>query len=308
MKTNTYSAKDNKSIFYYHWQAKSNTSLRGVVQIAHGLGEHAKRYESIALVLNEQGFDVYANDHRGHGRTETNSKDLGYFEDGNFWEKAVNDMYQLTSLIKEEHPNKPILLIGHSMGSILSRDYITQYGNKLSGVLISGTASYRPFLSQLGLFIVRILTFFYGRKSESKLLKSLFFDDFNRNFKPNRTKFDWISRDEREVDVFVADKLRIEDFSIGLLGDVIKGMKKVNQKTIYEQTPKDLPIFIFSGDRDPVGDMGKGIEAIFKAFQNAGHKKVTYKLYKDGRHEMLNEINRKEVFTDIRNWINQLQL
>lgn len=306
VQTNTYTAKDGKPIFYYHWSPNDTSSIKGIVQIAHGMGEHTKRYAHFAEYLNKEGFEVYGNDHRGHGKTEK-YENRGYTEAGSFWEKAISDMRELNLLIQKEHPNKPILLFAHSMGSILSRDYITRFGNELSGLLLSGTVSYRAHIAQPGLFVTKGLEIINGRTSKSNFLKSLFFDDFNRKFYPNRTKFDWISRDKDEVDTFVTDHLRTEDFSVGLFVDILKGLKKVSFEPIFKQTPKDLPIFIFSGTHDPAGDMGKGIIKIYKALKKAGHKDVTLKLYEEGRHEMLNEINKDEVYTDIINWIKELE-
>jgi len=306
--TNTYTAKDGKSIHYYHWSSNHKEKAKGVIQIIHGFGEHAERYEHLASDLIQQNFEVYANDHRGHGRTEEQSRKRGYFEKGNFWEKAIDDIRQLNLQLQKTHPNQPILMLGHSMGSLLTRDYITRYGKELSGVLLSGTVSYRPLIGTLGLFLAQAIQLTYGRNTESRLLKALFFDDFNRKFKPNRTKFDWISRDENEVDAFINDTLRVEDFSVGIFTDVLQGVKKVNRAPIYHQTPKALPLFIFSGDADPAGEMGKGILKIYKAFKKAGHQDITLKLYKGGRHEMLNETNQTEVFNDIKSWIGNLAL
>lgn len=307
LQTNTYTAKDGKSIFYYCWSPDDLSKLKGVVQIAHGMGEHAKRYAHFAEDLNEQGFIVYGNDHRGHGKTEKYEA-RGYFESGSFWEKAVSDMRELNLLIQKEQPNQPILLFGHSMGSILTRDYITQYGEELSGVLLSGTVSYRAHIAQPGFFVTKGIGIINGRTSKNNFLKSLFFDDYNRKFYPNRTKFDWLSRDQTEVDTFVTDHLRTEDFSVGLFTDILSGLKKVSFEPIFKKTPKELPIYIFSGTHDPAGDMGKGIIKIYKAFKKAGHKNITLKLYEEGRHEMLNELNKEEVYKDIRNWIEELKL
>jgi alpha-beta hydrolase superfamily lysophospholipase len=302
--TNTYTAKDLETIFYYKWQNKT-TPLKGVVQISHGVGEHAGRYHSIAKVLQEHGYEVYANDHRIHGKSVNNKKDLGFYDGENYFEDAINDMRQLTEIIKKEHPNRKIILFGHSMGSLLSRDYVTRYTDDIEALLLSGTASFMKGLGTFGLVSAKVISKFKGRQRSNKLLKAVFFTEFNKKFKPNRTKVDWISSDENEVDLFEADPYRIEDFSLSVFLDILKGSKKINTKNTFNKTPKTLPIFIFSGDKDPVGEMGEGVKRVTENYKKAGIKDLTLKLYEGGRHEMLNEVNKEEVQQDVINWLEQ---
>ena len=302
--TNTFKTEDKEIIFYYKWDVK-NIPLKGIVQIAHGVGEHAGRYKSIAKALQKKGFTVYANDHRVHGKSVKNKADLGFYDGVNYFKDALNDMHQLTEIIKKEHPNKKIILFGHSMGSLLSRDYVTKYGNDLEALILSGTASFMKGLGTFGLYSAKIISKFKGRERSNQLLKSVFFSEFNKKFKPNRTKVDWISSDEDEVDLFEADPYRIEDFSLSVFLDILKGSKKINEKTTFKKTPKKLPIYIFSGDKDPVGEMGEGVKRVAKNYQKAGIKDLTLKLYKGGRHEMLHEVNKKEVQKDLINWLEE---
>ena len=305
VQSTTFTARDGKPMFYYYWPAQVSNPTRGVLQIVHGLGEHAARYGHLAAELQRQGIAVYANDHRGHGRTEVDPNLLGYFEEGSFWEKTIDDLHELTALIKANHPETPIFLLGHSLGSMLTRDYITRFGEELNGVLLSGTGSYQYFVSETANLYMSTLATFKGRKQGSKLVKSLFFEQCNRAFKPTQTQFDWISRDKEVVHSFLNDKYRTEDFTVGFSMDFIGGVKKVNQKQMYQRTPKDLPIFIFSGDQDPIGEAGKGVKKVYQSYQKAGIKNVEYKLYEGGRHEMLNETNRAEVFEDVLSWLNK---
>ena len=299
--TNTYLAKDGEKIFYYHW--KTNNP-KGIVQIAHGVGEHAGRYKPIASLLQEQGYEVYANDHRVHGNSVKSKDLLGFYEGSDYFDDAVEDMHELTKIIQQEHPGRKVILFGHSMGSLLSREYVTKYGKDLDALVLSGTASFMKGLGTVGLAGANITKFFIGRKRSSSTLKSLFFNKFNKEFKPNRTKVDWISRDNKQVDLFESDPLRIEDFSTSVFIDILKGSKKINTKPTFEATPKDLPIYIFSGDKDPVGEMGKGIKKVANQYIKAGINDLTLKIYEGGRHEMLNEINKKEVEQDFINWLN----
>ncbi len=304
-KTDIFKTIDNQTIFYYKWFAAENMPFKGVVQIAHGIGEHAGRYHSIAEKLQNEGFEVYANDHRNHGKSVKNEDYLGYYDGKDYFEDALNDMRQFSKIIQKEHPKNKIILLGHSMGSFLSRAYAIKFGEDLEVLILSGTGSFIKFLGAFGILSTKFFTKMNGRHKSNELLKNMFFAQFNNAFKPNRTSVDWISRDEHQVDLFEADPLRIEDFSLCVFLDVLEGTKKINEMEAFENTPKNLPIYLFSGDEDPVGEMGKGVLKVFDNYKNAGIKDVTLKLYQNGRHEMLNEINKIEVENDLLNWLNQ---
>jgi alpha-beta hydrolase superfamily lysophospholipase len=303
--TNTYKTIDDVTIFYYKWPTNKNTPLKGVIQISHGVGEHAGRYQPIAKILQREGYEVYANDHRIHGKSAKNDAFLGFYDGDDYFSDALNDMRHLTDIIKKEHPNKKIILFGHSMGSLLSREYATKYGGDLEALILSGTANFMKGLGSFGLLSAQFLGKLNGKHRSNEFLKNLFFTQFNKKFKPNRTKVDWISSDENQVDLFEADPLRIEDFSLSIFLDLLKGSKKVNQVSTFKNTPKELPLFIFSGDKDPVGEMGKGVKKVKNKYQKAGINDITLKLYKGGRHEMLNEVNKNEVEQDVINWLNE---
>ena len=302
-RTNTYIANDGERIFYYHYKSVSKNP-KGIVQIAHGIGEHAGRYQPISELLQEQGYEVYANDHRIHGKSSKSKDVLGLYDGENYFNDAVEDMYELSKIINTQHPDQKIILFGHSMGSFLSREYVTKYGENIQLLILSGTASYMKGLGTLGLASANVIKFFKGKKNTNLILKSLLFTEFNKKFKPNRTKVDWISRDEKQVDIYDSDPYRIEDFSTKVFIDVIRGSKKINEKQTFEATPKNLPIYMFSGDKDPVGEMGKGTQKVANQYVKAGVSDLTLKLYKNGRHEMLSEINKSEVEQDLINWLN----
>jgi alpha-beta hydrolase superfamily lysophospholipase len=300
----TFTAFDDEQIFYYTWKVKKEISLKGIVQIAHGVGEHAGRYKSFAKRLCKHGYEVYANDHRIHGKSAKSNDHLGFYDGEDYFAEAILDMRMLTEIIKKEHPNQKIILFGHSMGSLLSREYVTAFGMDLDALILSGTASFIKGLGSFGLMSAKFLSKLNGKHRSNEMLKNLFFNQFNKKFKPNRTKVDWISSDEKQVDKFEADPLRIEDFSLSVFLDILKGSKKISKTTTFLSTPKELPIYIFSGDKDPVGEMGKGVKKVAKNYKKAGVRDVTLKLYKGGRHEMLNEVNKKEVQKDVINWLN----
>ncbi len=301
---NTYTSFDGEEIFYYNWKIKEENSIKGVVQISHGVGEHAGRYKWIAKKLRKHGYEVYANDHRIHGKSAKSNDYLGFYDGEDYFADAILDMYTLTKIIKKEHPTKKIILLGHSMGSLLSRQYITEFGKEIDFLILSGTASFMKGLGSFGMMSAQFLSKLNGKHRSNELLKNLFFNQFNKKFKPNRTKVDWISSDENQVDKFEKDPLRIEDFSLSVFLDILKGSKKISKFQTFENTPKEISIYIFSGDKDPVGEMGKGVKKVAKNYKKAGVHDVTLKLYKGGRHEMLNEVNRKEVQQDLLNWLN----
>jgi len=302
-KTFAFKTKDNKDIFTYNWLPENDKGLKAVVQLAHGMAEHGKRYERFAEALTDSGYGVYINDHRGHGKTAGSMEAMGYFADKNGWDLVVEDMHQLTGIIKKAHPGLPVFMLGHSMGSFLARNYIYLYGNELKGVILSGTAGDPGLLGSLGVLVAKRECKTKSKKTKSPLLHKLSFGSFNKAFKPARTDFDWLSRDPAEVDKYIQDPYCGEMFTAGFYLDLLEGMKQINLKSNMNLVPKNLPIFLFAGDMDPVGKNAKGVKQIFRAYEKAGIRDVSLKLYKDGRHEMLNETNRKEVFSDIIQWM-----
>jgi alpha-beta hydrolase superfamily lysophospholipase len=304
MQTDSFSftATDGNQIFVHKWIPEKE--IKGIVQIAHGMSEHSARYASFASALVKEGYIVYANDHRGHGRTAGDRENLGYLADDNGWEQTIDDLYQLTQTIKDENPHVSVFLFGHSMGSFLSRRYIQKYGKEISGVILSGTGSDPGFLSTIGIWIAKREVKKKGKRARSELLNKLSFGSYNKAFKPNRTEFDWLSRDEQEVDKYIKDPYCGEVATAGFFYDMISGVKQLDKPERISQVPKDLPIFLFSGDQDPVGNNTKGVRTAYQNLKKAGIKDISYKLYKDGRHEMLNEINKEEVYRDVIQWLN----
>jgi alpha-beta hydrolase superfamily lysophospholipase len=298
--TFNFSAKDGKSISVTKWI--SEDMPKAIVQVAHGMAEHIERYHEFASFLVQHGIFVYGNDHRGHGHTETRDSDRGYFADENGFETIVEDMNALTQLIKEEYPTTPIFLLGHSMGSFLSRRYIQLHGDLLTGVIFSGTGGHPGFLGKVGLYLAVREARKHGRRTPSNRLNSLTFGSYNKAFKPNRTEFDWLSREEKEVDRYISDPLAGGVFTAGFFEDFLKGLNSLYDED--HKIPKQLPVCFLSGDKDPVGKNTKGVLQSYHRLKSVGLKDVTYKFYSEARHEILNETNKQEVYEDILNWIN----
>lgn len=294
--------KENKSIHYYKWEG---TEQKAVIQVIHGMGEHAARYKRLAESLVPLGYILYANDHRGHGRTATTVEDIGYFEDGDFWRNTLDDISKLTEIIRSENKDLPFFILGHSMGSLLARDYISKPIDGLKGIVLSGTGGNPGLLGSVGLMLSKVLASIHGRKERSEFLRNISFGKFNKEFSPMRTKADWISKDENVVDLYVNDPMCSKTFTSGFWIDLLTGVKKINQTKTFDSTPKDLPIYMFSGDRDPVGDNGNGVTEVFENYKKAGVKDIQCILYPNGRHEMLNEVNRDEVIGAMADWFDQ---
>ena len=293
---------EGKEIKCYKWTANGNP--KGIIQIVHGMTEYALRYEYFAEKLCENGYTVYAHDHRGHGETSKEEEERGYIADNEGFDILVEDVKELTDIIKEENPNIPIILFGHSMGSFVTQRYIELYGNEIHGVILSGTDGKPDKITKLGILISKVEIMLRGRKAKSKLMDKLSFGNFNSNFKPNRTDYDWLCSVEEEVDKYIESPMCGFICTTSYYYDLIRGLWKINKKENLKQIPKNLPIFIFAGDKDPVGKFGKGIIRLYESYKGLGITDLKYKLYKNGRHEMLNEKNKDEVIEDLLEWIN----
>lgn len=303
--TFTYTSTNGTVIFARKWSPIDGSAPKAVIQIAHGMAEHSERYDDFAAFLVKEGYTVYANDHRGHGYTLTSSSNYGYFADENGFDEVADDLLALTKIIEQNHKNIPIFLFGHSMGSFLVRRYIQVAGIKLKGAILSGTAGNPGILGKVGKIIARSEIIKKGKSYPSPLLSDLAFGSHNKSFEPSRTGFDWLSSDNESVDNYIEDSLSGGTCTTGFFYDLFTGLERIHDPKRNALIPKTLPIFIFSGDRDPVGKDGKAVEATFRMYQKLDIKDVLCKIYKNGRHEMLHEVNKAEVYGDIKNWIEQ---
>ncbi len=301
----TFKSSDEKEIFVYKWMPEE-ANAKGVVQIAHGMAEHAERYDRFAKYLNQHGYIVYANDHRGHGKTAGSIDKVGYLADENGFDLLVEDLQTLSSIIKNENPYLPLYLFGHSMGSFAGQKYIMEKDKRLDGLILSGSNGKQGIMLKIGSFIAKREIKKHGRKAQSQKLDKLIFSGYNKSFQPSRTDSDWLSRDEQEVDKYINDPYCGTVFTAGFFYDFLTGLMEVEDKNNIALVPKDLPIYIFSGDKDPVGKFGKGVIDLYNRYKDHGVKNLKYKLYKDGRHEMLNESNREEVMDDVVEWLDSL--
>ncbi|MGL5478691.1 MAG: lysophospholipase [Clostridium sp.] len=302
MKNFIFKDRYNKDIQGYVWKDEKvdDSDIKGVVQIAHGMTEWAGRYDYFARRLVKEGYVVYANDHRGHGKS---AEKLGYACDIHGFNSMVDGMNKLNSIIRTNHPSKEIILFGHSMGSFLSQRYAEIYGDTIDKLILSGTNGKPDKITKLGRLIAKIEMTLKGREHVSKLMDKLSFGSFNNKFKPVRTNFDWLCGDEKEVDKYIEDKYCGFVCTSSFYHDLIDGIWSIHNEDNLKCINKNMPIFIFAGDKDPVGKSGQGILNLYNSFIKLGVKDVKYKLYKDGRHEMLNEKNKDEVISDVLAWL-----
>lgn len=278
--------------------------IKGVVQISHGMAEYSNRYAGFALELCKSGYAVFVIDHVGHGSSVADKNMLGFFGE-NGEETFVEDLKALTDIIKNEYNDLPLYLLGHGMGSLIARKYTAKYGYLLDGVIYTGTSGQNPALG-VGIQLANTLIKQNGPYYRSELLDTIAFGAYNRKTE-KRTECDWVSRDTKEVDKFIADDLCGYKYTVSGMKALFLTLKAVSTRRWYNSVPLSMPILLLSGSMDPIGDYSKGVNEVYKTLKKTGHKYVTLKLYEGARHEILNEINRKEVYEDIINWLNDLK-
>ncbi len=291
-------------VYAQKWINKELAEYKGIVQLVHGMQEHIGRYDDFAKVLADCGYIVVGHDHLGHGNTVKNEEDFGYFADTDGWDRLVEDIHILQNEIQKEYPELPYVIMGHSMGSLLVRTYVTKYKDNLSGMIISGTSGQKGSLLILGKMLIKVIMLFKGKRYKSKLLEYLITGSFNKKFKPNRTNADWTTRNEEIVDKYQKDPKCGKNFTAIAYYELLKGTHYLSKQKNINKTLK-IPTLIFSGDKDPVGENAKGVIRVYKMLMKAGLDKVKIRLFKDGRHEMLNEINKDDVYYLILDWLKE---
>jgi alpha-beta hydrolase superfamily lysophospholipase len=302
--TFTLVSPDGVALFVYRWLP--DTTPKAVVQIAHGLVEHAGRYARLAQALTRAGYAVYAGDHRGHGRTAPTPADLGFFADRDGWRKCVDDLWWLNQRLATDNAGLPVVLIGHSMGSFMSQHFISEHGEALAGVVLAGSNGKPSRLTVAVDALARLERLRQGPRGRSALVHSLAFGSFNKRFAPVRTEADWISRDSAEVDKYVADALCRFRPTLQLWIDLLDALSEIARPARQARIPKQLPIYIVAGTRDPVSGNGKGLQQLLSAYRSAGLQRVTYRFYPEARHELFNETNRDEVTRELLAWLDEV--
>ncbi|WP_053218690.1 alpha/beta hydrolase [Virgibacillus senegalensis] len=297
--------EDQHKIFVRKWD-EPGQSPRAIIQLAHGMAEHSGRYQQFAEFLVSQHFTVYSNDHRGHGYTGKKQGTFGFLADDKGFDKTTEDLWTVTKSIQKHHPGKPLFLLGHSMGSFLARRYIQQHSDALAGVILSGTGSHPGLINQLGKGLALVEAKRIGKEAPSNFLNQLVFANYNRKLDNQLTKFDWLSSDREQVQSYIDDPYSGFVPTPSFFFDLFTGFDRMDDPDGVKSIAKDLPMLFFSGHMDPVGNQTKGVFRSAENYYQHGIRDITVRIYENGRHEMLNELNKEEVFADIVRWIHHV--
>lgn len=291
----------------HHWTCGAATSVKANILISHGMGEHGGRYKVLAELLNNAGFNVLAHDQRGHGGSlfgSTQPGDMGY----NGWNESLEDLKFLQDWLEQKNA-KPTVIIGHSMGAMLAQQYVYSHGQKLKGLVLSGSPGHMPRLvSLVGQAIAKLDTWRLHPAAHSPWLSKNLFSANNKAFAKagdDNGGFSWLSRDREEVAKYIVDPFCGAILTADGLNGMFDGISKSTKKANIDCINKDIPIMIISGEEDPVHGKGRGINTLIKRYKKAGIK-VTTKIYPAGRHEMFNESNREEVYADLLYWLDSI--
>lgn len=291
----------NTEIHTMEW--KPEGEVRAVLQICHGMMEYIRRYDEFAEFLCEHGYYVVGNDHLGHGKSIQAKSEYGFFNEKYGNACVLGDMHTLRQRTEKKYPGVPYFMLGHSMGSSLLRQYIQMYGNGLSGAVLMGTvADHKKAALLFGKRLCRVMAAFRGWHYRSKMVDNLVLGAYNKKFKPARTRADWITSDNENLDMYVADPLCSFMSTVNAYYNVFSGMIGIQRKESVYMIPKGLPVLFVSGADDPVGEFGKGVRKIYEKYRAAGIRDVTLRLYTGDRHEILNETDRDQVYKDLLGW------
>lgn len=297
-------ANDRSGLLVNQWLP--GATPKAIVLLVHGMAEHTARYARLGKTLNEAGFGLYAHDQRGHGKTAERGTP-GYFADHDGWCAVVSDVASLHQHIGQAHPGLPIFLLGHSMGSYIAQAYLLHHSNSLQGAILSASNFQPVALYRAASLIAQLERWRQGPKGRSALIEWLSFGSFNKAFKPNRTRYDWLSRDPAEVDAYANDPLCGFRCTNQLWIDLLGGLQQISKASNLVQIDSALPLLVMGGACDPVSE-GKRLESLAGALRKAGSQDLQLKIYPQARHELFNEINRDEVTADVVEWLDQALL
>lgn len=300
---------DGNEVWMNRWMPDSDVPIKGVIQLNHGLAEHAMRYDRLGAVLAENGWVLNAHDMRGHGHTaekaEAEKKGrFGKLAEKNGFERAVDDLEDMIEQLKKDYPGKKIILFGHSFGSFVSQRYIERYGKNIDAVILCGTAGPQKLLAFFGGIAANILKCFAGPNSVLEILSKLSFGSYNKRIENPTSPNAWLSASETNLAMYENDKWCGIPLTTSFYADMTYGLKKIHNNSNMKKIPSDLPVFFIYGKEDPVGGYGKTIENLASIYRKNGIKDVSVKAYENDRHEILNEDDKEQVENDIISWLN----
>ena len=294
-------ANDHSRLYVNQWLP--DAPPKALIMVSHGMAEHGGRYVRLAEALCGAGYGVFALDQRGHGRTADEGT-LGLFAEQDGWNKVVGDLASLNQHIGQQQPGVPIILLGHSMGSYITQAYLLHHSASLHGAVLSGSNFQPVALYRAARLITRAERLRQGLRGRSALIEFLSFGSFNQAFKPNRTAFDWLSRDPDEVDRYLQDPLCGFRCTNQLWFDLLGGLQQISKASNLAQIDPGLPILVIGGECDPVSE-GKRLKSLAHALREAGCQNLQLNIYPQARHEVFNETNRDEVTADVLTWLDQ---
>lgn len=302
----TFLSNDGKTAIHAVKWMPDNGEMKAILQITHGMVEFIERYEPFAEFLTSKGYMVVGHDHIGHGQSVNTKEDWGFFCEENPSDTVVADMHKLRMIIQEEYAQLPYFMLGHSMGSFMLRKYLTLYHDNLRGAIIMGTGFTPEKLTALALKLTACITRIRGARYRSKLIQSLAFGADYKNFdmtgeKPEKS---WLTKDVEIVKAYYKEPRCTFMFTVNGYKGLFEAVNFSCNAENAAKIPKKLPLFLVSGDKDPVGGLGKGVKEVYDMYKHAGMLDLTYKLYKDDRHEILNETDKQMIYGDLLAWMN----
>lgn len=284
----------------YIWEPED--SPKAIIQLSHGMVEYLGRYNDFAGYLSKCGFIVIGNDHLGHGLT-AKEEDLGYFGEGKS-RTVVDDLYLVTEYAKKTYGDSlPYFLFGHSMGSFMARRYIMTYGKSLTGAIICGTGRQPALILEAGKFLATLIGLIKGDRYRAKILDSIAFGSYNKKISNPISKSAWLTKDEEIVRIYDNDKFCTFKFTINGYKTLFDSIGFIQKKSNIANIPKNLPILLIAGSEDPVGEYGEGVKKVYNNYKENGIEDIRIKLYENDRHEVLNELDKEDVYNDICQWL-----
>ena len=298
----TFDSRDGKTKLHaVRWVPEGKVIC--ILQIVHGMAEYIERYEELAQFLGEKGILVTGDDHLGHGKSVEPGGTYGYFCEQDPATVVVRDVHRLKKMTQEDYPGIPYVILGHSMGSFILRNYLFRYGTGIEGAIICGTGSQPQILVKFCKILAALQGMFLGDKHVAKLIDSLAFGSYNNRIPDVKTSSDWLCTDDQIVESYVKDELCGFTFTVNGFRTLFELLNRLNKMENVSRMPKDLPVYFIAGEMDPVGNYGKGVRKAYEDFKKAGMERISLKLYPEGRHELLNEKNKKQVYEELYLWI-----
>lgn len=298
----TFDSRDGKTKLHaVRWVPEGKVIC--ILQIVHGMSEYIERYEELAQFLGEKGILVTGDDHLGHGRSVEPGGTYGYFCEQDPATVVVRDVHRLKKMTQEDYPGIPYVILGHSMGSFILRNYLFRYGTGIEGAIICGTGSQPQILVKFCKMLAALQRIFLGDRHVAKLIDSLAFGSYNNRIPDAKTPSDWLCTDDQIVESYLKDELCGFTFTVNGFRTLFELLNRLNKMENVSRMPKDLPVYFIAGGMDPVGNYGKGVRKAYEDFKKADMKRLSLKLYPEGRHELLNEKNKRQVYEELYLWI-----